>query len=57
MEILGLIEAMIGLGLVIGPIIGSTLYSLFGFKGTFYVYGGFEVVLAIIMRINLPERR
>ena len=48
---------MIGLGLVVGPIIGSTLYSLFGFKGTFYVYGGFEVLLGIVMKIKLPERR
>ena len=56
-EILGLIEAMIGLGLVIGPIIGSTLYSLFGFKGTFYVYGSFEILLGIVMRITLPDRR
>ena len=48
---------MIGFGLVVGPIIGSTLYSLFGFKGTFFVYGGFEVILGIIMRLTLPDRR
>ena len=56
-EIIGWIEAMIGLGLVIGPIIGSTLYSAFGFKGTFFVYGGFKIVLAIVMRVKLPDRR
>ena len=45
--LIGLLEAMCGFGLIIGPIIGSTLFTFFGFKYTFFVYGGFEVILAI----------
>ena len=48
---------MVGLGLVMGPIIGSALYSVLGFKGTFYVFGVFVLMIAVIMRFKLPERR
>ena len=50
--LIGLLEAMCGFGLIIGPIIGSTLFTFFGFKYTFFVYGGFEVILAILIRTN-----
>ena len=45
-----------GLGLITGPIVGSTLYSLLGFRRTFFVYGGFEVFLGIIVRLGFPDR-
>ena len=48
---------MAGLGLIVGPIIGSALYSFLGFELTFFVYGGVEVLLAIIIRFNVPDRR
>ena len=52
--IVGLVEAMTGLGLIVGPIIGSALYSFFGYKQTFFIYGGFLVFLSIIIRIFFP---
>lgn len=55
--LIGLLEAMTGIGLIIGPIIGSSLYTVLGFKHTFFVYGGFEVILAIIIRVNFPDRK
>ena len=45
-----------GLGLITGPIIGSTLFSVLGFRRMFFVYGGFEVLLGILVRLGLPER-
>ena len=56
MKYVGYISTCVGLGLVTGPIIGSALYSLFGFSWTFYTYGGFKVVFAIVMRLLLPDR-
>ena len=55
-KLIGLLEAMTGLGFVVGPIIGSALYSAFGFKMTFIVYGGLKILLAIIIRISIPQR-
>ena len=37
--IVGYIEAVTGIGLIMGPIVGSILYSLGGFSFTFYVFG------------------
>ena len=45
-----------GLGLITGPLIGSILFSIFGFKWTFFVYGGAEVLLAIVVKFYLTER-
>ena len=55
--LIGLLEAMVGIGLILGPILGSILYSFLGFETTFFVYGGFVVILAIIIRVNIPERK
>lgn len=49
--IVGLVEAMTGLGLIVGPIIGSALYSAFGYKQTFFIYGSFLVFLSIVIKI------
>ena len=38
-----------------GPIIGSALYAALGFERMFYVYGGAEVVFALILRHGIAE--
>ena len=48
---------MTGIGLILGPLLGSALYTFLGFEKTFFVYGGLEVLLAILIRINIPDRR
>ena len=53
-QIVGWVEALTGLGLNIGPIIGSTLYSLLGYEDTFFIYGSFLVFLSIIIKVNFP---
>ena len=40
-RLIGFLEAMTGMGMILGPIIGSILYTFMGFKHTFFVYGGF----------------
>ena len=52
---MGWVEALTGLGLIIGPVVGSALYGLFGFANTFFIYGGFLIVLAIIIKMNFPD--
>ena len=54
--IVGWVEAMTGLGLIIGPIVGSALYAFFGYSATFYIYGCFLVFLAGIIKLNFPEK-
>ena len=34
--LIGYIEATMGIGLILGPMLGSLLYSIFGFEMTFY---------------------
>ena len=45
--LIGYIEAVMGIGLILGPIIGSILYAYFGFVWTFYIYGIFLFSFAI----------
>ena len=47
-------QCMTALGLITGPILGSALFSLFGFKYAFIVYGSVEVLLSILVRLKLP---
>lgn len=50
-EILGLCEFYSGLGLMIGPVIGSSLFYLAGFKGLFFTLAGvFLVTTPLIYR-------
>ena len=54
--IVGWLEALTGLGLIVGPIIGSLLYSALGFKHAFFIYGAFLVMLSIVIKINFPKQ-
>ena len=56
-EIVGLVEAMTGIGCIVGPLLGSALYQFLGFKHTFLVYGSFLVFLAILIKLNFPQKR
>jgi len=44
------LEAAVGLGVIMGPLIGSALYTQFGFRMTFAYYGSFFLVFAIFIR-------
>ena len=38
-----------GFGLIVGPIIGSALYSTLGYAMTFFIYGGFLIILSVVV--------
>ena len=50
-----MVEALTGLGLIVGPVIGSALYSLLGYAHTFFVFGSFLVFLSFVIKLNFPE--
>ena len=52
---LGILSAIIGVGLLIGPIVGSTLYTLFGFEGTFFIIGALFLFLIPVILKLIPE--
>lgn len=47
--IVGWVEAMVGLGLIFGPIIGSILYAAFDFNGVFYIYGALLILISAVV--------
>ena len=53
---IGYIEAVMGVGLILGPIIGSILYAMFGFENTFYLYG-FAMCSFAIAATRFPKIR
>lgn len=55
--IIGLVEAMTGVGCIVGPVVGSCLYGLLGMKHTFLVYGSFLMFLAIIIKLNFSQQK
>ena len=46
---------MWGTSLMTGPIIGSALFALLGYEKMFYVYGGGEVLFAVILKCGLSS--
>lgn len=45
---IGYIEAATGLGLVVGPIVGSMVFSQLGYSGAFFFCGGFICIFAVL---------
>lgn len=55
---IGYVEAVMGMGLMCGPIIGSFFYSQLGFAGTFYLSGTlilFFAISTIWQKSKLPQ--
>jgi len=52
----GYIEAVTGIGLIIGPIIGSTLYHIGGFAFTFFAFGSMFVIFMLFVKKMFPKR-
>ena len=49
MEIVG------GAGAMVGPVIGSFIYSAVGFKTTFFIFGAVLTPFAILFMFALPK--
>jgi len=50
-----MLEASFGVGLICGPLAGSSLYKLFGFEKTFYIYGVFFLCCTFLLWYLIPE--
>ena len=55
-KIIGFLSVASSLGLIAGPLAGSMIYSMLGFKYTFFTYGGFQAFLAMLLRLKIPDR-
>ena len=53
--LVGYIEAVTGIGMIMGPIIGSILYSMGGFSFTFYVFGSIFLVTSFYIYKIFPK--
>ncbi len=53
--LLGMLEASFGVGLIFGPLAGASLYNIFGFERTFYIYGLFFLFCTFLLWYLIPE--
>ena len=53
-KVVWLVEASVGIGLIMGPIIGAALYGPLGYSWTFYIYGIVLILLAFIIKLFFP---
>jgi predicted MFS family arabinose efflux permease len=51
----GFVEISIAVGLLVGPVVGSVLYSLLGYKNTFLVFGGILLLASIPLITLIPS--
>lgn len=50
-----MIETAVGVGLILGPVIGSSIYALAGFSYTFFIIGGAFIILTPLLYILIPD--
>ena len=55
-QMIGLIEAVTGIGLIMGPLLGSVLYSIGGYTFIFYTMGGLFLFLSFFVKIMFPKK-
>ena len=52
---IALIETAVGVGLILGPVIGSSVYAISGFSSTFFIIGGVFLFLTPILYVLIPN--
>jgi len=52
---IALIETAVGVGLILGPVMGSAIYSLYGFSPTFFIIGALFMALTPILYLLIPN--
>ena len=53
--IVGYIEAATGIGLILGPILGSSLYSIGGYNFLFNFFGSIFIVFSLFVKLIFDE--
>ena len=54
-KLVGYMEASMGIGLIIGPVIGSLLYSVGGFSFTFSIFGVIFMFITLMLKKIIPR--
>ena len=54
-KILGLVEANVGVGLMLGPVVGNFIYAGIGFKATFIIIGASMAPFTILIIFFLQK--
>lgn len=52
---IALIETAVGVGLILGPVMGSSIYAFFGFSATFFLIGSVFLILTPILYNLIPN--
>ena len=52
---IALIETSVGIGLILGPVIGSSIYALAGFSSTFFIIGGIFLLMTPTLLFLIPD--
>lgn len=52
----GYIEAVTGVGLCLGPLLGSVLYSYGGYNGIMYTFGTLLIIASLFIKIVFPAK-
>lgn len=55
MKYIGYIEICVGLGLGMGPVIGSAVYKILGYEGTMYLFAGFNLAGTLACVCLIPN--
>ena len=55
-EYMGYCESAVGVGLMIGPVLGSAVFGLCGYAKTFYVFGTVIALGLVCVFFLLPSR-
>jgi MFS family permease len=53
---IGYCQTSVGLGLLLGPVIGTTIYKFAGYESTFYILGGILTCSLLTAIYLLPSR-
>jgi len=48
-------EAVTGIGLMVGPVIGGVLYNAFGYFATFFIFGIILIINLIVAWLITPD--
>lgn len=55
MNMIRYIEICVGLGLGLGPFLGSLIYNSLKYQGTIYVFGGLNLFALILTFVLIPS--
>jgi MFS family permease len=55
MKLIGLLEGACGLGMIMGPLVGTMLFQLAGYDGMLLIFGGIFLIFLCFMPAILPE--